>query len=74
MISPASLGEAPLFEEGTGDPICQTIFTLAGLPTVTLPLLVGDNDLPIGVQLAGGAEEDDRLLRTSNWLVAALSS
>ena len=74
VISPAALGEAPLFEEGTGDPICQTIFTLAGLPTVTLPLLVGDNDLPIGVQLAGGAEEDDRLLRTSNWLVNALSS
>lgn len=74
VISPAALGEAPLFEEGTGDPICQTIFTLAGLPTVTLPLLVGDNDLPIGVQLAGGAEEDDRLLRTSNWLLAALAS
>ena len=68
VISPAALGEAPLFEEGTGDPICQTIFTLAGLPTVTLPLLVGDKGLPIGVQLAGGAEEDDRLLRTSRWL------
>ena len=74
VISPAALGEAPLFEEGTGDPICQTIFTLAGLPTVTLPLLVGDKDLPIGVQLAGGAEEDDRLLRTANWLVTALNS
>ena len=73
VISPAALGEAPLFEEGTGDPICQTIFTLAGLPTVTLPLLVGDKGLPIGVQLAGGAEEDDRLLRTSRWLLAALA-
>ncbi|MEC7211598.1 MAG: amidase [Pseudomonadota bacterium] len=73
VISPAALGEAPLFETGTGDPICQTIFTLAGLPAVTLPLLVGDNDLPIGVQLAGGAEEDDRLLRTSRWLLAALA-
>ena len=73
VISPAALGEAPLFETGTGDPICQTIFTLAGLPAVTLPLLVGDNDLPIGVQLAGGAEEDDRLLRTSRWMLAALA-
>ena len=73
VISPAALGEAPLFEEGTGDPICQTIFTLAGLPAVTLPLLVGDRDLPIGVQLAGGAEEDDRLLRTANWMLTALA-
>ena len=72
VISPAALGEAPLFETGTGDPICQTIFTLAGLPAVTLPLLVGDNDLPIGVQLVGGAEEDDRLLRTAGWMLAAL--
>lgn len=73
VISPAALGEAPLFEEGTGDPICQTIFTLAGLPAVTLPLLVGDKGLPIGVQLVGGAEEDDRLLRTANWMVNALA-
>jgi len=25
------------------------------------------------VQVAGGAEEDDRLLRTSRWLLAALA-
>ena len=73
VISPSALSEAPFFEDGTGDPICQTIFTLAGLPTVTLPLLVGDNNLPIGVQLAGGAEEDDRLLRTARWMLTALA-
>jgi len=74
VISPSALGEAPLFEDGTGDPICQTIFTLAGLPAVTLPLLVGDKNLPIGVQLIGGAEEDDRLLRTANWMLTALAA
>ena len=73
VISPAALGEAPLFEAGTGDAICQTIFTLAGLPAVTLPLLVGDKGLPIGVQLVGGAEEDDRLLRTAHWMLALLA-
>jgi len=73
VISPSALGEAPLFEDGTGDPICQTIFTLAGLPAVTMPLLVGDKNLPIGVQLIGGAEEDDRLLRTANWMLTALA-
>jgi len=44
------------------------------LPAVTMPLLVGDNNLPIGVQLIGGAEEDDRLLRTANWMLAALAA
>jgi Asp-tRNA(Asn)/Glu-tRNA(Gln) amidotransferase A subunit family amidase len=41
---------------------------LAGLPCVSLPLLVGDNNLPIGVQLIGPIEKDDRLLRTARWL------
>ena len=68
IIAPSAAGEAPLFGAGTGDPIFCTLWTLAGLPCVTLPLLVGDNDLPIGVQLIGPAEKDDRLLRTARWL------
>ncbi len=68
IITPAAAGEAPKFGSGTGDPIFCTIWTLAGLPSVTLPLLVGENGLPIGVQLIGPAEKDDRLLRTARWL------
>ncbi|WP_300035064.1 amidase [uncultured Roseobacter sp.] len=68
IIAPAAAGEAPEFGNGTGDPIFCTLWTLAGLPTVTLPLLVGDNGLPVGVQIVGAAEKDDRLLRTAHWL------
>ncbi|PUB18624.1 amidase [Yoonia sediminilitoris] len=68
IIAPSAAGEAPRFGDGTGDPIFCTLWTLAGLPCVTLPLLVGANDLPIGVQLIGPAEKDDRLLRTASWL------
>ena len=68
IIAPSAAGEAPVFGEGTGDPIFCTLWTLAGLPCVTLPLLMGDNDLPIGVQLIGPVEKDDRLLRTARWL------
>ncbi|MFY0692755.1 MAG: amidase [Paracoccaceae bacterium] len=68
IIAPAAPGEAPRFGDGTGDPIFSTIWTLAGLPCVTLPLLVGETGLPIGVQLIAGQEEDDRLLRTAAWL------
>ena len=68
IIAPSAAGEAPMFGEGTGDPIFCTLWTLAGLPCVTLPLLVGENGLPIGVQLIGPAEKDDRLLRTARWL------
>lgn len=68
IIAPAAAGEAPQFGKGTGDPIFCTLWTLAGLPCVTLPLLVGENELPIGVQLIGAAEKDDRLLRTARWV------
>jgi Asp-tRNA(Asn)/Glu-tRNA(Gln) amidotransferase A subunit family amidase len=73
IIAPSAAGEAPLSEQGTGDPVFCTLWTLAGLPSITLPLLVGDNDLPIGVQLIGPAEKDDRLLRTAGWLQTRLA-
>jgi Asp-tRNA(Asn)/Glu-tRNA(Gln) amidotransferase A subunit family amidase len=68
IIAPSAAGEAPKFGHGTGDPIFCTLWTLAGLPCVTLPLLVGDAGLPIGVQLIGPIERDDRLLRTASWM------
>lgn len=73
IIAPSAAGEAPAFGPGTGDPIFCTLWTLAGLPCVTLPLLVGETGLPIGVQLIGPAEKDDRLLRTASWLQTQLA-
>ena len=68
VITPASLGQAPKAGEGSGDPICSTIWTFAGLPCLSLPWLESEAGLPSGVQLVGGLGEDDRLLRTANWL------
>ena len=69
IVTPAAPGEAPVFEDGTGDPVCCTIWTLCGLPCLSLPLLVGENQLPVGVQLVAGANEDDRMFRTTRWLL-----
>jgi len=74
VITPSAAGEAPKLGGGTGDPIFSTIWTLCGLPSLNLPLLVGENGLPVGVQLVGAAEEDDRLLRTANWMLKKLQS
>ena len=74
ILAPAAAGEAPKFGTGTGDPIFCTLWTLAGLPCVTLPLLVGATGLPIGVQLIGPREKDNRLLRTARWLQDTLAS
>ncbi len=74
VIAPSAAGEAPRFGNGTGDPVFCSVWTLCGLPTLNLPLLVGENGLPVGVQLIGAVEEDDRLLRTANWMLNTLQS
>lgn len=70
IITPAAPGEAPADLTTTGDPIFCTLWTLCGLPTVTLPLLTGPNGMPVGVQLVGAYGQDAQLLRTARWLVA----
>jgi len=74
VIAPSAPGEAPVFGNSTGDPVFCTIWTLCGLPALNLPLLVGKNGIPVGVQLIGAAEEDDRLLRTASWMLNELQS
>lgn len=56
----------------TGNPTFNTLWTLTGLPAVTLPLLTGEGGMPIGVQLIGAPGDDARLLRTARALVGML--
>lgn len=72
IITPAALGEAPQGLATTGDPIMATLWTLAGLPSLSIPLLTGGDGLPVGVQLVGAYRDDARLLRTARHLLAAL--
>lgn len=75
IMGPSATGEAlPLSAGSTGDAVYCTTWTLAGLPCLTVPLLVGENGLPIGVQFVGAIEEDDRLLRTVAWVQGALAN
>jgi Asp-tRNA(Asn)/Glu-tRNA(Gln) amidotransferase A subunit family amidase len=74
ILTPATLGTAPAGLESTGDPLMCTLWTLTGLPAVSLPLLHGANGLPLGVQLVGRREDDARLLRTARWLTAFMAA
>ncbi len=68
IITPAAPGEAPSGLEATGNPAFCALWTLCGTPAVTLPLLQGENGMPMGVQLVGPRHDDSRLLRSANWL------
>ena len=74
LVTPATLGTAPAGLDSTGDPVMCTLWTYLGMPTLSLPLLHGDNGLPIGVQLVGRRGDDARLLRTARWLVKAVQA
>ncbi|MDE2503359.1 MAG: amidase [Burkholderiales bacterium] len=74
LLTPATLGTAPAGFDSTGDPLMCTLWTLLGLPALSLPLLHGANGLPIGVQLVGRRGDEGRLLRTARWLVRAVES
>ena len=69
ILTPAAIGEAPVGLDSTGLPVFNSLWTLLGLPAVTLPLMQGPNGLPLGVQLIGRRGFDGRLLRTARWLM-----
>ena len=68
VITPATLGVADKGLLTTGSPELSTIWTYMGLPTISLPLLSGENNLPLGVQLVGDKLDDLRFLASANWL------
>jgi Asp-tRNA(Asn)/Glu-tRNA(Gln) amidotransferase A subunit family amidase len=74
IITPAAAGTAPKGIESTGDPAFCTLWTLCGMPAISLPLMRGENGLPLGVQLVGQRGDDARLLRTARWLVGQVGS
>ncbi len=72
ILTPAALGAAPKGLGSTGDPIMQTVWTMAHLPSLNLPLFRLDNGLPLGVQAIGRGQDDARLLRSARWLVNSI--
>lgn len=68
IVTPAALGPAPEGLGSTGSAIFNGLWTMAGVPAITLPLFTAENGLPMGVQLVGRRGDDARLLRTARWL------
>ncbi|WP_092075858.1 amidase [Poseidonocella sedimentorum] len=68
IICPSSPGAAPEGLGQTGDPVFNGLWTMAGTPAVSLPVLTSSGGLPMGLQLVGRRGNDGRLLRTARWL------
>jgi len=72
-VCPPAPGSAPRGIESTGDPIMNLPWTHSGLPTVNLPMGMGEAGLPMGLQLAGRWYEDEALLEWSAQLEMSLN-
>ena len=68
ILTPSSSGVAEKGLNSTGSADFQKIWTYLGLPSISLPLLTGENDLPLGLQLVGNKFDDLRFLQTAKWL------
>lgn len=60
LVTPAAPGEAVEYGS-TGSPIFNRVWTLLGLPCITLPFALGAHGLPLGVQLVARHGDDERL-------------
>ena len=73
LLAPSAVGTAPHGIETTGDPLFNRIWTLLGVPCVSLPRFRGANGLPIGVQLIGAYGRDEELLAAADWIDTRLA-
>jgi Asp-tRNA(Asn)/Glu-tRNA(Gln) amidotransferase A subunit family amidase len=73
IVTPPTRGEAPATLEHTGDPGFCTIWTLLGVPALTLPVGLGPHGLPLGLQIVGTLQDDARLLRVARWVEQAVA-
>ena len=65
VLTPAAPGPAPAGIGATGDPVMQAPWTLADFPTMTLPLAVASNGLPLGIQLSAAPLHEGMLLEAA---------
>jgi Asp-tRNA(Asn)/Glu-tRNA(Gln) amidotransferase A subunit family amidase len=71
LVTPAATGEAPLLGVGTGDPIFGRIWSLLGLPAISVPWGLGPTGLPCGVQIVGRPGADLTVLEAVVDLMAS---
>ena len=69
IITPAAPGQAPRDLTTTGNAVFNGYWTMLGVPAISLPMLKGKDNLPIGIQVIAPWQEDSKLLSLSKSLL-----
>ncbi len=67
IVTPATPAPAPRGLESTGDPLFNSPWSYAGLPTVIIPVGLSADGLPVAIQLIGRAWDESTLLAAAAW-------
>lgn len=70
-IALAASGPAPVGLQSTGDPAFAVPFTLLGVPVISVPVLQ-DQDLPLGLQVAGFRDADATTFAIAAWIMTKI--
>ncbi len=73
LVTPATTSVAPDITS-TGDPAFNSPWSYTGLPTVSLPIALSADKLPIAMQLIGRHGDEPRLFRVSAWCERVLAA
>ena len=64
-IAPVAPDVAPFGIDSTGDFRMNSIWSYTGLPVITIPTGINENNLPYSIQIVGRFGEDEKLLKIS---------
>jgi aspartyl-tRNA(Asn)/glutamyl-tRNA(Gln) amidotransferase subunit A len=71
LLTPATLGPAP-DTATTGDPAFNSPWSFTGLPTVSLPVSLDGDGLPLAMQLIGRPFQEGNLFQAAAWCEAVI--
>ena len=68
LITPSTRGEAPIDRAAIEPAYFNRIWTLMYLPCLSLPAFTGPAGMPVGLQIVGRRDDDERLLGIGDWI------
>jgi amidase len=74
LLTPSAPGEAPSGFKTTGHSLFNRLWSLLGLPCLSLPSGKGASGLPLGIQMVGAFNADTALLECGHWLEGVIRS
>ena len=67
LVTPPATGEAPATLASTGNAALCSIWSLCGVPAITIPTGFGPTGLPLGLQIVAARGRDEGLLAAARW-------